>query len=532
VPNREELDMRRTVLWMISSYPGIDHTFRAIFEDIKRATKLDFSLRLMLSRDIDAVVKQLEDPNHYICGEDPHDSAVTIFVACDLAIGESFLGKFRLYFPTQEVILLDDGSDVKATEAARRFQNCHLIAMDREMGADLRSLFQREVLGRKSNQDPRGTLEVTVGPTRIGYSYSAKDPRSGHWIRDKDQGTGKITAKEWEQINENVTHLKKLANDEADNKNFIEQLKAVGEDIWNVIFKVPNFARDFAKLRGFFKNELRNLQIVITVKDTSFELPAEVLFDREADEFLMFQMPILRQLAYFESSIEPLFKQDNESLGLRILVIDAANKRNKLWKEEGQKMSALRCGDEEVEIIEKYGHDSPDSTNLVSIECVKVVKVEPDSTETFESRIFTELDNCDFDIVHFIGHGVFRPEQKGGEFVFLLPTKSGFEVLGTHRFAEKLKSARVRFLFLNCCHSADKNLVFQMAREGIPAILGFQWSIPDEGAKDFAGVFYDKLLGSAATKDLSLAFFYARRDFRDRPEANMWAAPILVMQYS
>ncbi|MGC4080367.1 MAG: CHAT domain-containing protein [Rubrivivax sp.] len=152
-------------------------------------------------------------------------------------------------------------------------------------------------------------------------------------------------------------------------------------------------------------------------------------------------------------------------------------------------------------------------------------------------------------LVHFCGHAInARPL---GASLVLRADRGG--ALPVHRLATAL--ARTQFLFLSACHSAKDPTVLRALEQQVPAVLGYQWKVPDERASNFARLFYGALFerGAPSYRYLEYAFMRARRRAYeqavqeaqarlladgDDPQATIedtlrdhsWISPVLVMQ--
>ncbi len=70
--------------------------------------------------------------------------------------------------------------------------------------------------------------------------------------------------------------------------------------------------------------------------------------------------------------------------------------------------------------------------------------------------------------------------------------------------------------------------MFEMARNYVPAVLGFRWDIRDDLAADFAAKFYENLF---RFRSIESAFVAARNSVRrdHGVKEQVWAAPMLVL---
>src|SRR5208337_4295337 len=96
-------------------------------------------------------------------------------------------------------------------------------------------------------------------------------------------------------------------------------------------------------------------------------------------------------------------------------------------------------------------------------------------------------------------------------------------------FASWLQRAKARFIYLSSCKSAGHDFIYHLAKEGVPAILGFLWKVEDERAHEFADKFYQFLFDDPLS--LEHACFKARTEMhKEREDSSIWASPVLVMQ--
>jgi CHAT domain-containing protein len=150
-------------------------------------------------------------------------------------------------------------------------------------------------------------------------------------------------------------------------------------------------------------------------------------------------------------------------------------------------------------------------------------------------REATQGDQKHFELVHYAGHTYF-PEQPYGappRGYFILPRG------GDSREAEgvpfesisELFDPWAKLVFLNSCHSGAWLAASELARRGVPVVIGYRWKLNDTTAAAFAGKFYDALFGDQQ-RTIAQAFQTARRDIyvhhKDRDPT--WASARLIMQ--
>jgi hypothetical protein len=149
--------------------------------------------------------------------------------------------------------------------------------------------------------------------------------------------------------------------------------------------------------------------------------------------------------------------------------------------------------------------------------------------QSFKRHLEDTLKERDWHLVHFAGHSLYLAAKDGlsGRGLLLLPGPGGeIEMLNAGLFANWL--ARAQFLFLSGCRTCEENFVFEMAKNYVPAVLGYRWPVEDQMATDFALKFYEGLF---RVRSIEQAFVDARNRVWKEHGVNeqIWAAPMLVL---
>ena len=151
-------------------------------------------------------------------------------------------------------------------------------------------------------------------------------------------------------------------------------------------------------------------------------------------------------------------------------------------------------------------------------------KIEVDFTDdaTFET-IQSYLNEKDYHIVHFIGHGT---EIDGRGFLVLENEDLTARQVDNQAIADLFAGRGIRLAVLNACESAD--LADKLVRKGVPAVVAMQYSILDASATGFAFAFYQALASGRAI-DQSLT--EARLAMRNAKGSNKvdFATPVLYL---
>ena len=179
--------------------------------------------------------------------------------------------------------------------------------------------------------------------------------------------------------------------------------------------------------------------------------------------------------------------------------------------------------DQEVEVVRR-GFEPLIEAGLV------VVDVLPRATP---AAIHGYLSTGQYNIVHFIGHGVFDEEKQEGCLMFE-DTRGGAFPLGERSVREIFCKRGLSLVFLNACQSGagggradfNKGVAQALVSHGLPALVANQYSVLDSSATSFAQHFYWSLaqgmtLGQSA-REARIAVNYSLHG-----ELIDWAVPVL-----
>src|SRR6187549_2118435 len=137
-----------------------------------------------------------------------------------------------------------------------------------------------------------------------------------------------------------------------------------------------------------------------------------------------------------------------------------------------------------------------------------------------------------YQVVHFIGHGVYDEDRKEGCLVFENDT-GGEYPLGERAVREIFRGRGLSLVFLNACESGrggnadfNKGVAQSLVAHGLPALVANQYSVLDSSATSFAQHFYLSLatgmtLGESA-REARIAVNYSLHG-----ELIDWAVPVL-----
>ena len=210
---------------------------------------------------------------------------------------------------------------------------------------------------------------------------------------------------------------------------------------------------------------------------------------------------------------DPIVRADGP---LRILVISA--------QPVGYGLLSI---DQEVAVIQR-GFEPLVEAGLVEIETL---------ARATPSMIHGRLTTGKYQVVHFIGHGVY--DEKRGEGCLIFVNEDGSEYpLGERSVREIFRGRGLSLVFLNACESGrggradfNKGVAQSLVARGLPALVANQYSVLDSSATSFAQHFYWSLaqgmsLGQSA-REARIAVNYLLHG-----EPIDWAVPVLYARDS
>jgi hypothetical protein len=179
--------------------------------------------------------------------------------------------------------------------------------------------------------------------------------------------------------------------------------------------------------------------------------------------------------------------------------------------------------DQEREVIRR-GFEPLMDAGLVTVDVL------PHATP---GAIHGHLGTGRYDVVHFIGHGVFDEDKQEGCLLFE-DSRGGSIALGQRSVREIFCQRGVSLVFLNACQSGtgsrgadfNKGVAQALVSRGLPALVANQYSVLDSSATSFAQHFYWSLaqgmsLGESA-REARISVNYSLHG-----EMIDWAVPVV-----
>lgn len=136
------------------------------------------------------------------------------------------------------------------------------------------------------------------------------------------------------------------------------------------------------------------------------------------------------------------------------------------------------------------------------------------------------LASADWHVVHFAGHAYAREDGDRESRGYLFVGAPGEpQAVGIDEVAPYLR--RTHLVYLSCCESSSPAFAIELARNGVPIVIGYRWKVDDRFAALHAHLFYRHLLRQ---RRVETAFTAARRAIHRRfsRRDRVWASSMLV----
>lgn len=306
------------------------------------------------------------------------------------------------------------------------------------------------------------------------------------------------------------------------------------------------------------QNGRPELPVRFTISPELIEFPFEMLpLDRNGTDRLGIHIPISRRLLGKGKSVKRSAPSpETMKKDLRILVVAADIKSKiKVQKDTGE-IHAMGPGgsldenekddwialnpinlDEEVKELRgafKQGKNFIEQITWLANKEVEIPEIPsvtlPPTASQFEDCL--NHKNNAYDMVHFIGHGIFSDKFKG----LVFPDQAILMYKMVNLFS---KQDHLGFVYLSCCESArGEQAIFNerlsglsqaCIEAGVPSVLGMRWQIPLIVSSTMSAAFYRCFMETGSLDD---AVFRARLAVEQMGEnLNIYsAAPILFVQ--
>ncbi|MCQ3938424.1 MAG: hypothetical protein DPW18_15450 [Chloroflexi bacterium] len=266
--------------------------------------------------------------------------------------------------------------------------------------------------------------------------------------------------------------LLELSQSEQEWKDFYKKPHAYGEKLFNALF------RDAARTEFDALSKQTERTIVLVLESSELDVIAwEYAYNKAKEEYVVEDCAFVRALPASERPANGRMKNEVERVPL--LFIPA----NPLVDLSGEPMRALGVEGEWREMkrhIEKSN---------APFDMIELRPATPKALQSVMARFQNGM------IAHFSGHGA----ATGDGAILLFERENGASnPLEAREFVREIKD-KAWIGFLSACQSAVpertefSNLARELAKAGVPFVLGMQFNLPDPFAPNISGQFYNYL---------------------------------------
>ena len=338
-------------------------------------------------------------------------------------------------------------------------------------------------------------------------------------------------------------------------EQWLKNLNRVGDDLAHLLFNSNAKLAAHLKSRILDAGGVENTRLCFKVSHPVYGIALEAIFEPifeppqpqaeiagfpspqpPKQAFWMLTAPVYRRFdgGTVAGTRLPLFEQERADLNCLVIQAPTAGEvpdpKFRLPNGKPLKLEQIKSAARECRELEKLLRSDP--AILGKGEVCRISDADLAGGGTFEELLRKKLIEKEWHLIHFSGHSTYCPPPNlGGEgkgYIFLpgnpiVPMEAGV-------FASLVRHAEL--VTLSSCQSAEENFVVELARNLVPAVLGFRWSVEDEVATDFfLNWFYPKLFSLRAKPGaIEKAFQQAQSEaYRNLTEETIWAAPILIL---
>jgi hypothetical protein len=287
-----------------------------------------------------------------------------------------------------------------------------------------------------------------------------------------------------------------------------QSVREAGQRLFEALFTGP-VNSTYRSSQGAAKQLGEPLRVVLRLTAPELAaLPWEMLFDPETETHLCLQGPLVRHVQ--APHPEPLEVRQP----LRILGLIASP----------QGLPALDVDAEKRHLAEALAEPLGDGL-------VEVMWIE----EATWARVQARLQDGQWHVLHFVGHGDHDPRTDGGRLA-LVSRDGRADMIEAHRLAALLGQAQPapRLVVLNACSSGQTGAegIFSgtaaaLVRSGVSAVSAMQFAISDTAATSFARGFYTAI---AKGKSVDEAARSGRISILENPGSLEWVTPVLYVR--
>jgi hypothetical protein len=358
-------------------------------------------------------------------------------------------------------------------------------------------------------------LYVTILPTNVPADPTAKTPDETFLLATYGSARvvrrfalrGSDAGRRWFDVIRHQTGLERYMNDGIGSPPSPQTLIDYGSNLFDVLFG-DEVRRLYDQAR--YRNRYRRLTVIFTSGIAWVaDLPWELAYDKGCNAFL-------------STSDVRFVRNSLTSVAADNIVATTGPLRILLICPQPIDVPSLSVAAEHEGVLESF-------RPLIDAGAVVVEVLSKPTVENMHAWVRQRQ----FDVVHFIGHGDFEPNESGGtgNLLFEDDNRRSRKLPATD-LKNILRSRGIRLVFLNACQSGqgghanyNQGVAPSLVSDGVPAVVANQYSVFDRAAMLFAKHFYWCLaqglsLGDAA-REARIAMNYSGLG------ALAWAVPVL-----
>jgi hypothetical protein len=314
-------------------------------------------------------------------------------------------------------------------------------------------------------------------------------------------------------------------------------LRSIGGALLELFFKRNgNFAWLFAEGVGQ-AGGFERTSICFRIERSVHPIMLEALVTPVENEFWMLKAPLYRKLQHVLATRYPLYSPNSPApLEINCLVIESEAEGSA--PALARSFSRLAYVAEECNWVQDFLLKNRTRLALGSVLKVSPALVRAHNEQTQQKRSFKDFVKDllrgdlkqefgdEWHLIHYAGHSYY--DDKRNVAYLLFPGDDYIEAVDSALFSAWLGSAC--FVYLSSCTSYATEFVFELAKNRVPAVMGFRWELEDQSAFQFAKEFYSEL-SKHSQHSLERAYLRARQNLHEKDQSDKtWAAPILVLQ--
>jgi len=285
------------------------------------------------------------------------------------------------------------------------------------------------------------------------------------------------------------------------------QLKTVGQTLATALFPT-DVIRNFSKVQGMVAESYKGIRLRLIIEPPQIaEYPWEVIYDNGSYMSISDKTTLVR----YVPTGKP--KKINFEDPLKILIIGSNPSSNQV--------PCTRL-EEEIESIENALQNEIDH-DLIRLKIIRIATID---------RIWKQLRQDSYNIIHFIGHGLFKD---GTGYLALVNSNGDVEFADHERIGSLFQFPSLDSLgliVLNACetgatstYKAFTGLAPQLINIGVPSVIAMRYNITNKMAHLFSQIFYTNLTKMPIDQNLQMA---RHRIFVDGDvEPRDFTAPVL-----